>query len=157
MICVEKFHRLFALSSFALLLLLCGCQGVSSSVNPQLNSINHVIFMVQENRSLDTYFGQLPAYWQANGYPQASQTSAFDGIPAGASNPSFDGTSTVSAFHVATECVQNLSPSWNESHIDWNRTEPTASTATMDGFVFNAASYAMNAPPDEAPIYDTAG
>jgi phospholipase C len=27
----------------------------------------------------------------------------------------------------------------------------------MDGFVFNAASYALNAPADEAPIYDTAG
>jgi phospholipase C len=157
MILVEKFHRWFALSLLALLGVLCGCQGVSSNVTPQLNPINHVVFMVQENRSLDTYFGQLPAYWQANGYPQASQPSAFDGMPANASNPSFDGTSTVSAFHVATECVQNLSPSWNESHEDWNRTEPTSSTATMDGFVFNAASYAMNPPADEAPIYDTAG
>src|SRR5215472_10051163 len=129
MILVEKFHRWFALSLLALPGVLCGCQGVSSNVTPQLNPINHIVFMVQENRSLDTYFGQLPAYWQANGYPQASQPSAFDGLPANASNPSFDGTSTVSAFHVATECVQNLSPSWNESHIDWNRTEPTSSTA----------------------------
>ncbi len=27
----------------------------------------------------------------------------------------------------------------------------------MDGYVYNAASYALNAPADEAPIYDTAG
>ena len=106
---------------------------------------------------MDTYFGQLPAYWQANGYPQASEQPAFDGLPATASNPSYDGTSTVAAFHVATECIQNLSPSWNESHVDWNRTDPTSSTPTMDGYVFNAASYAMHAPADEAPIYDTAG
>jgi len=133
------------------LLALCGCQGLKS--NSQSQSVNHIIFMAQENRSFDTYYGQLPAYWQANGYSAVQ----FDGLPANASNPSFDGTTTVPAFHVATECIQNLSPSWNESHEDWNRQDPTSKTPTMDGFVFNAASYAMNAPADEAPIYDTAG
>lgn len=139
---------------------LCGCTGLSKTPPPppgnpggDINSINHIIFMVQENRSFDTYFGQLPAYWAANGFP----AQQFDGLPANASNPSFDGTSQVPAYHVATECIQNLSPSWNESHVDWNRNAPTSSTPTMDGYVYNAAVYAQNAPPDEAPIYDTAG
>ena len=163
---VEKFHRYFKAFCVGLLSFLCGCQGLPSGVaSPTpppppaagLTSINHIIFLAQENRSFDTYFGQLQAYWQANGYPQASQQPPFDGLPANASNPSFDGTSTVPAYHVATECVQNLSPSWNESHEDWNRADPTSSTATMDGYVFNAAVYAMNAPADEAPIYDKAG
>lgn len=140
------------------LLALCGCVGVTKTappVNPggDIKSVNHIIFMAQENRSFDTYFGQLPAYWAANGYP----AQQFDGLPANASNPSFDGTSQVAAYHVATECVQNMSPSWNESHVDWNRNDPTSSTATMDGFVYNAASYAMHAPADEAPIYDLLG
>ena len=139
----------------SVLLVLCGCQGLQSPATPNANlqSINHIIFMAQENRSFDTYFGQLPAYWSANGYPSVQ----FDGIPANASNPSYDGKTSVPAFHLATECIQNLSPSWNESHEDWNRKDPTSSTATMDGFIFNAASYALNAPPDEAPIYDTLG
>ena len=141
---------------------LCGCTGLAKAPptppptgNPtgDITSINHIIFMVQENRSFDTYFGQLPAYWAANGYP----AQQFDGLPANASNPSFDGTSQVAAYHVATECIQNLSPSWNESHVDWNRNDPTSSTPTMDGFVYNAAVYAQNAPADEAPIYDTLG
>lgn len=142
------------------LAMMCGCQGLRNGVtngNGSIQSVNHIIFMVQENRSFDSYFGQLPAYWTANGYPQASQQPPFDGLPAKASNPSYSGANSVSAFHLATECIQNLSPSWNESHVDWNRADPTSTTATMDGFVYNAAHYAMNAPADEAPIYDTAG
>ena len=161
MIVVEKFHRWSALFPIALFAFLCGCQGVASGPTPPpdqgINSINHIIFMAQENRSLDNYFGQLPAYWQANGYPQASQQPAFDGMPANASNPSFDGNSTITAYHVATECIENLSPSWNESHVDWNRAQPTSATPTMDGYVFNAATYAITPPPDETPFFDTAG
>ena len=59
-----------------LILLICGCQGLQPTANtgadggapaPQasLQSINHIVFMLQENRSFDHYFGQLPAYWQA--------------------------------------------------------------------------------------------
>ena len=107
---------------------------------PGLQSVNHVIFMLQENRSFDTYFGQLPAYWQANGFP----SQQFDGIPSNASNPNFAGTGTVSAYHIATECTENLTPSWDESHLDWNLKDPTSSTATMDGFVYNAAKFAMD-------------
>ena len=140
---VTKLPRLSLFALLAMTLLLCGCQGLvssSSSGSQNLQSINHIVFMIQENRSLDNYFGQLPAYWQANGFP----SQPFDGIPADASNPSFDGLSTVPAFHVMTECTENLSPSWNESHVDWNRQDPTSSTPTMDGFVFNAAKFAMN-------------
>jgi len=158
MLLVRNLRFCFFALSMASLAVLCGCQGVTGTTTPPPNnagieSVNHIVFMVQENRSFDNYFGQLPQYWAANGFP----AQQFDGLPANASNPSFDGTTMVPAFHVATECVQNLSPSWNESHVDWNRTEPTSSTPAMDGFVHTAASYAMNAPADEAPIYDTDG
>jgi phospholipase C len=145
-----KHHGGWLLALAGLLSLLSGCQGLQngSSNGQNLQGINHIIFMVQENRSFDTYFGQLPAFWKANGFPD----QALDGLPANASNPSFDGTSTVPAFHIATECTENLSPSWNESHLDWNLHAPTSSTATMDGFVFNAAKFAR----DEG-LTDTAG
>jgi phospholipase C len=143
----------------AFMLILCGCQGLQNAgggtTGPtgSINSINHIVFMVQENRSFDMQFGQLPAYWAANGLP----TQQLDGLPANASNPSFDGTSTISAFHVATSCIQNLSPSWDESHVDWNRADPTSATPMLDGFVYNAAKYAMTPPPGEGPIFDTIG
>ena len=69
-----------------LTLLICGCQGLQPApaggggggvttgggTPASLQSINHIVFMLQENRSFDSYFGQLPAYWQANGLPRAA-------------------------------------------------------------------------------------
>lgn len=149
----ENPRKNVAVGMTLLLLVLCGCQGLVNSSSTgtssgSLQSINHIVVMAQENRSLDAYFGQLPAYWQANGFP----AQQFDGMPANAANPTYDGTGTVAAFHVATECTENLTPSWDESHLDWSLNAPTSSTAAMNGFVYNAAKYAM----DEG-YYDTAG
>ena len=77
------------LSSLALLTCaLCGCgfdngnkqsSGGSGSggATAGLSSINHIIFLSQENRSFDHYFGALRQYWAQNGYPDQS----FDGLP----------------------------------------------------------------------------
>jgi phospholipase C len=153
MVSSAKSRTCSVVSLASVLLIMCGCQGLPSTNgtgggNGSITSVNHIIFMAQENRSFDTYFGQLPSYWKANGYP----AQQIEGLPAGAFNPSFDGTSSISAFHLATQCTENLSPSWNESHQDWNRYSPTSSQATLDGFVFNAAKFAMN-----NGLTDTAG
>jgi phospholipase C len=115
------------------------------TVNPppptSIQSINHIIFMLQENRSFDSYFGNLPQYWQAQGITSPPQ---LDALPPNSSNPSFDGTTTISSFHLKSMCFSDLSPSWNESHVDWNRDLPTSATPLMNGFVLNAAKYARN-------------
>ncbi|MGE5206676.1 MAG: alkaline phosphatase family protein [Chlamydiota bacterium] len=103
-----------------------------------VQALNHIVFMLQENRSFDHMLGHLPEYWLANGYPP----QPFDGMPVGASNPSYDGSSTISAFRLLTSCVEGLSPAWNESHVDWNRSNPISATATLDGFVRTAAGHA---------------
>lgn len=129
-------------------IVLYGCQGLPSGTtttiappsNPALQAINHIVFMAQENRSFDSYFGQLPAYWAANGYP----SQQFDGLPPRASNPNSSGSAAVEAYPLATECIENLSPSWNESHLDWNLQSPAGSTPAMNGFVWNAANFANN-------------
>jgi phospholipase C len=135
----------------------CGGLGGASSgpppTNQQLNnSVNHIIFMAQENRGFDHYFGKLPDYWKANGYPNQS----FDGLPVNASNQADDGT-TVNSFHLRTVCVQNLSPGWNESHVIWNVNDPVSPTAALDGFVHTAANFSRNAVPPDAPIFDQEG
>src|SRR2546430_10338974 len=122
----------------------CGGLGPASKTpppDPQLNqSINHIIFLVQENRGFDHYFGHLPDYWAANGYPSVQ----FDAEPANASNPTQDGTGTITSFHFRTVCMQNMSPGWNESHVDWNRTDPVNATPMLDGFVQSAGNFARN-------------
>jgi phospholipase C len=141
------------------------CSGAKSSCTLTLNSnqtvsasfrkanislINHIVILLQENRSFDHYFGHLADYWAAHGYA----AEQFDGEPADASNPGTDG-STVSAYHLTTTCVENPSPSWNESHADWNHEDPTSSTALLDGFVRTAAS--EKSPTTGLPYNDSKG
>ena len=125
--------------------ILSGCQGLVGisqpppADNPALDAaINHVVIMVQENRSFDHYFGHLNAYRVANGFP-----GSVDGTPGNASNPLPSGAGRVAAFHLLTTCVENPSPSWNESHVDFNRQNPTSNDATLDGFVQTAAKDAQ--------------
>ena len=42
-----------------------------------IQSINHIIFFAQENRSFDHYFGYMRQYWANNGIPD----QPFDGLP----------------------------------------------------------------------------
>ena len=129
-----------------------------------LQSINHIIFMAQENRSFDHYFGALRQYWADNGYPDQQ----FDGLPQfPTSSPSgppptnpgcdpafpFPGNDCV-FDHLQTTCVENPSPSWNESHVGWNLTNPVSPTATLDGFVWAAGHDSRNMVP---PFFDTDG
>lgn len=103
-----------------------------------ITAINHIIVLLQENRSFDHYFGQLANYWQANGYPQATDGTIFDGEPTNASNLDPNGD-PVTPFKLQTGCTENPSPSWNESHGDRNRFNPADSNnAPMDGFVHTA-------------------
>lgn len=156
---------------------------VTATFNASLQSINHIIFLAQENRSFDNYFGALREYWAQNNIPDQQ----FDGLPqfnppanpaAAPSNPGCNPlTSTsfvchddpgtgddgppVASFHYQTMCVENPSPSWNEAHRDWNASDPVAPPpATLDGFVASAANDARqhtNAQGQLAPFFDVNG
>ena len=141
-----------------------------------LQKINHIIFMAQENRSLDQYFGELRQYWAQNGYKDES----FDGLPQfnptsgpkphygpPPTNPGCDPAFTppsdctydakspgVESFPMISMCVENPSPSWNESHVDWDLSDPLSATATLNGFVWTAAHDARTNPP---PFTDVGG
>lgn len=149
-------HRFSAILASCLLVLLAACGSNSSpsqgGTNPppgggggpagngSLSQINHVVWMLQENRSFDNYFGQLNAYRQAHGLG----ASDVDGLPANASNPSVDGTTQIQAYHLNTVCIENVTPSWDESRRDINRNNPDSHTGPMDGFVYSAAHYAQD-------------
>jgi phospholipase C len=105
-----------------------------------LNAINHIVVLLQENRSLDHYFSQLPAYWQAHGFPQATNGTTFDAEPATAANVDPNGN-MVTAYNLQSGCTENPSPSWNESHVDRNRFHPSdpSNPPPLDGYVQTAA------------------
>jgi phospholipase C len=165
----------------ALIAFLGGCRGLVSDPTPTptptptpipgppppsagtITKINHIIFLAQENRSFDHYFGELRRYWADNGYPD----QPFNGLPqfnptpgATPSNPACDPNGTsgspftdcsidaqsaqIESFHLLTECVENPSPFWNEAHYGLSWSNPLISfTPTdpppLDGFVAAAA------------------
>jgi phospholipase C len=146
------------------------------NVNQTVKVLNHIIFMAQENRGLDHYFGALRQYWRNNKFSDIS----FDGLPqfnptsgaaplyaAPPSNPGCDPaypppndckedneSPSVSSYHLITQCIENPSPSWNEGHVDWNLTSPLSATPTLDGYVYTGAHDARHNNP---PFYDTNG
>jgi phospholipase C len=126
--------------------------GTGGTGNGSVTQIKHVIWMLQENRSFDSYFGKLNDYRRAKGLG-----ADVDGLPANTSNPSFDNTTQVPAFHYNTVCTENLTPSWDESRQDVNRFNPIAKTGPMDGFVFGAAHYAIDEAAKGLNYQDTAG
>jgi phospholipase C len=137
-----------------------------------LSAINHIIYMAQENRSFDTYFGALRAYWAANNIPDQS----LDGLPqfnpvSGQPplygpppvNPGCDPAYTntckidsnsppIQSFKFLTECIENPGDAWSQSLKDRNQADPLSGTATLDGYVWGAALYA-----GFKSYYDTGG
>jgi phospholipase C len=137
----------------ALSLALCGCRGLvtgTTTTSPaNLQSIEHVVFMLQENRSFDTYFGMLNPYRQSNGWTvsEDGNTYAVDGIDDKLSqfaNPDDEGQS-FNLFKFKSACVDDLSSAWLESYGDVNRFDFSPSRSIlMDGFVHTAEGYAKS-------------
>jgi phospholipase C len=104
-----------------------------------ITAVNHIIYMMQENRSFDHYFGQLNNYRQSQGL-----SPDVDVTPPTASQLSFDHTTMFTPFHMNSQCIEDLSSYWNESHNAWNHTAPTSGTPMMDGFANAAGNNSRN-------------
>jgi phospholipase C len=88
----------------------------SATKQYSLKSIKHVVVFMQENRSADTYFGQLSALQPA--YEVEPSTGNPNPIAAG----------TIVPFHKTTLCESSdLNHSWNGEHQAWDN-------GAMDGF-----------------------
>jgi hypothetical protein len=112
---------------------------VTAQFSATLQSINHIIFMVQENHSFDGYFGKLNDYRITHGLP-----ADVDGLTPDSSNPSASGSGTVPAFHMLSMCMENPSPYWPGAHTDFNRDDPTSTDFLMDGFVTASSIFAID-------------
>lgn len=138
-----------------------GAESVTATFNQSgsFQSLNHIILFAQENRSVDHYFGYLRAYWAANGIADQS----FDGLPQfnpASGNPPLQGpaptnpgcdpsnpdgpkvcvpddNNPVTSFHLQSVCTEELSPFWDESHLDWNDEfeYPNQIAELLNGFV----------------------
>ncbi|HSP54454.1 MAG TPA: alkaline phosphatase family protein [Dehalococcoidia bacterium] len=133
-------HRLFATClSVAVVAVLAACGGddnrpsptasvVTPTSRPSSNPgprdqipLDHIVVLMQENRSFDSYFGRLRAF---------DPTLDVEAQPADASNPdpTNAGSPPIKAFHQTALCAtSDLNHSWPGTHQEWDN-------GTMDGF-----------------------
>ena len=89
-----------------------------------MGAVKHVVFLMQENRSFDHYFGTMKG---VKGFADTNNSSAFtQSWPGGAS-------STLLPWHMNTkkqqaECTYDLSHAWTAEHSSWDN-------GTMGSFV----------------------
>jgi phospholipase C len=89
-----------------------------------LGAVEHVVFLMQENRSFDHYYGSMKG---VRGFDDTNNRGAFTQSWPGGQNPD------LLPFHMNTktqqaECTYDLSHSWSAEHASWNN-------GAMDSFV----------------------
>jgi phospholipase C len=114
-----------------------------------LQSINHVIFLLQENHTFDNYFGMLNPYRKANGFNVGEdgvdyEVDGVDNKLATISNQDDEGA-TYQLFKFKSTCIEDETSDWLGSYGDVNRYDFLSSRPIlMDGFVHNAEGYAKS-------------
>lgn len=116
-----------------------------------LQSVDHVIFMLQENHSFDNYFGMLNPYRESNNkgwnIGADGKTYNVDGIDDKLNTISNEGdeTTSYSLFKLTSTCIDDETSAWLESYGDVSRYDfSTTRTIVMDGFVHTAENYAKD-------------
>src|SRR5579862_2777821 len=131
-------------------LLSCFLSG-SAFADGNLQKVKHVIIVMQENHSFDSYLGALAyapgsPYHNGNGACNSTDHSCVDGLTCTVSGGAYtcknsnldDDGSTVTAFHATTRCVvPDLDHSWVGTHNEMNFENPnsTLTNPLGDGFV----------------------
>ena len=114
-----------------------------------IQSIDHVIFMLQENHTFDDYFGMLNPYRKTNGLNVGDDGKDYevDGIDdklSKISNQDDEGD-TYSIFKFTSTCIDDETSDWLASYGQVNRYDfLTTRPILMDGFVSNAEGYAKS-------------
>jgi phospholipase C len=140
-----------------MLLNACGGGSSSSSSNGDsgggnsgdASAVKHVVFMMQENRSFDTYFGMLNPYRTSNNFAVGDDGNTYtvDGIDDKLSrfkNHDDEGQA-FSLFKTHSTCLDDMTSAWLESYGDVNRYNFSQNRPIlMDGFVHTAEGYAKS-------------
>ncbi|HEY6306363.1 MAG TPA: alkaline phosphatase family protein, partial [Candidatus Angelobacter sp.] len=135
----NKTFVIFGCAALIIVIIFTGCQGVSTLPANSSHQVNHIIFMMQENRSFDAYFGKLNDY-RASAFAQPRNT---DDLETTFTNPPDDG-SLVSSFHLATSCLFDDTAAWDESWGAMNRFNAVAGPLLLDGFVHTSGLFAAD-------------
>ncbi len=114
-----------------------------------VQSIDHVVFMLQENHTFDNYFGMLNPYRVKNGWNKGDDNKTYtaDGIDenVGPTSNTDDEGDVYKLFKFTSTCIDDESSDWLASYGDVNINNfSTTRPINMDGFVHNAEGYAKS-------------
>jgi phospholipase C len=123
-----------------------------------LQSISHVIFMLQENHTFDDYFGMLNPYRKNNGFNMGTDGTEYDvdGIEDKVNGQSYSavkGSTTISnkdksggshtLYPLKSTCLDDMSSAWSESFGDVNLgSKLTDRPIVMNGYTSNGDGFA---------------
>ncbi len=122
---------------------------VTVGAGGSVHSIDHVIFMLQENHTFDNYFGMLNPYRRTNKLNVGDDgvTYDVDGIDdklTTISNENDEGT-FFPLFKFKSTCIDDETSDWLASYGDVNRYDFLATRPILtDGFVHTAEGYAKS-------------
>src|SRR5580700_7460291 len=93
-----------------------------------LGAIEHVVFLMQENRSFDHYYGTYPGARGFDDHPQGKLGNFAQAWPGGRDR-------TLLPFHLDSasgmgECTNDLDHSWPGQHLSWHQGTNTAFVST---------------------------
>jgi len=108
-----RFARIVAaLGALSALSLFSTASSGATAAQQLQDSIDHIVVVMQENRSFDEYLGMLKAY---------DPTLDVEALPPDATNPNPSGGPPVKVFHQTLLCdSDDVSHSWPGSHNQWN-------------------------------------
>ena len=108
-----------------------------------LGAVEHVVFLMQENRSFDHYFGSYPGVRGFDDHPKGKLGSFAQAYAGNTTSPP---TGTVLPFHLAVaggdgECTHDLNHSWLPQHLSWDGGTMGAYVATHSAPQYEGPSY----------------
>ena len=115
-----------------------------------LASINHVIFMLQENHTFDNYFGMLNPYRAGQRLGQGDRWQSIQrrrhrrqAEHRSANQDDERRAQAITLFKFKSTCIDDETSAWPESYGDVNLYDFTVGTSDqMDGFVHTEDGYA---------------
>ena len=111
--------------------------GCVPPVNADTGKIQHVIVLMQENRSWDSYYATIGTAKCSTFPPPAGETCVDKlGCDDCGSNPDPTNLSgpPIETFHQTAYCTEDTSHGWGGSHTEFNRADQNSSTGLNDGF-----------------------
>jgi phospholipase C len=116
----------------------------TAAAGSDLGAVEHIVFLMMENRSYDHYFGDYPAGRGFNDHPAKSLGAFAQNYPGGSALVPPD---VLLPFHLDSsaglECTDDLTHDWGPQHLCWDDGKMDAFVSTHTSSTYEGANGAM--------------